>query len=237
MLRKKLAHMLCDLIMSDWLAVIEKGETTISLIVGIVAKIFRHFLSWKAFIQLHFVAHGKRGRNRCANTKKESMRHQFKPSLLPLLCTAIPAWGGCNCQIVGVRIIRPFPFRHQKGVRGGGSYLTFPHVLLLYLHISIITVSFHNLTRFAKITETKSHTETSYQLPLHVLIPWWADEDGVLHEADKAPEGVAFILDLSEQGGHQVRHALAVAHVWIKDCIVEQNPPGTRTATDILVPR
>lgn len=83
------------------------------------------------------------------------------------------------------------------------------------------------------LTIRQAHTETSYQLPLHVLIARWADEDGVLHEADKAPEGVAFILDLSEQGGHQVRHALAVAHVWIKHCIVEQNPPAE--TTDVLV--
>lgn len=73
-------------------------------------------------------------------------------------------------------------------------------------------------------------SDTSYQLPLHVFIPRRADEDGVLHEADEAPEGVAFVLDLSEQGGHQVRHALAVAHVRIKHCIVEQNPPGSNTA-------
>ena len=91
------------------------------------------------------------------------------------------------------------------------------------------------LTQAHNHTHTHTHTETSYQLPLHVFITWRANEDGVLHEADEAPEGVAFILDLSEQGGHQVRHALAVAHVWIKHCIVEQNPPGERTATDILV--
>lgn len=76
---------------------------------------------------------------------------------------------------------------------------------------------------------SQRHTETSYQLPLHVFIARRANEDGVLHEADEAPEGVTFILDLSKQGGHQVRHALTVAHVWIKHGVVEQNPPGMRT--------
>lgn len=74
----------------------------------------------------------------------------------------------------------------------------------------------------------KPHAEASYQLPLHIFIARRTDEDGVLHEADEAPEGVAFILDLGEQGGHQVRHALAVAHVRVKHSVVEQNAPGER---------
>lgn len=77
-------------------------------------------------------------------------------------------------------------------------------------------------------TETLGTTEAPYQLPLHVFIARRADEDGVLHEADEAPEGVAFVLDLREQGGHQVRHALAVAHVRVEHGVVEQNPPGER---------
>lgn len=80
-------------------------------------------------------------------------------------------------------------------------------------------VFYENLT-------TDGHTQTSYQLPLHVFIPWRADEDSLLHETNEAPEGVAFILDFGEQWSHQVRHALAVAHVWIKHCIIEQNSPG-----------
>lgn len=71
-----------------------------------------------------------------------------------------------------------------------------------------------------------SPTRPTHQLPLHVLVPRRANENGVLHEAHEAPEGVAFILDLSQQGGHQVRHALTVAHVGIKHCIVEQNAPA-----------
>lgn len=74
-----------------------------------------------------------------------------------------------------------------------------------------------------------------HQLPLHVFIPWWADEDGVLHKANKAPEGVTFILDLRQQGGNQVRHALAIAHVWIKHCVVEQDSPGAGTIMDMLI--
>lgn len=85
------------------------------------------------------------------------------------------------------------------------------------------------------VSNSKTNTKASYQLPLHVFIARGADEDGVLHEADKAPEGVTFILDLGEQRGHQVRHTLAVAHVGIKHCIVEQNSPGARTTMNILV--
>lgn len=86
-----------------------------------------------------------------------------------------------------------------------------------------------------RLCRINSDIRTTHKLPLHVFVPRGADEDGVLHEADKAPEGVAFILDLSEQRGHQVRHALAVAHVRIKHCIVEQNPPEATTTTNILV--
>lgn len=83
-------------------------------------------------------------------------------------------------------------------------------------------------TETADSARPKPHAGASYQLSLHIFVARRADEDGVLHEADEAPEGVAFILDLSEQGGHQVRHALAVAHVRVKHSVVEQNPPGER---------
>lgn len=86
-----------------------------------------------------------------------------------------------------------------------------------------------------ELNKSKTHTGPPYQLPLHVLIARRANEDGVLHEANEAPEGVAFILDLSEQGCHQVRHALAVAHVWIKHCIVEQNSPVAGRVRGTLV--
>lgn len=72
----------------------------------------------------------------------------------------------------------------------------------------------------------------THQLPLHVFVPRRANKDGVLHEAHEAPEGVAFILNLSQQGGHQVRHTLTVAHVGIKHCIVEQNAPVVGESTD-----
>lgn len=73
-----------------------------------------------------------------------------------------------------------------------------------------------------------------HQLSLHVVVPRRANKDGVLHEAHEAPEGVAFILNLCQQGGHQVRHTLTVAHVRIKHCIVEQDAPvaGERTDED-----
>ena len=80
-------------------------------------------------------------------------------------------------------------------------------------------------------TQTLTHPPThtpirQYQLALHVLVAGRADEDGVLHQAHEAPEGVTLILDLRQQGGHQVGHALAVAHVRVKHGVVQQNPPG-----------
>lgn len=99
----------------------------------------------------------------------------------------------------------------------------------------------HNYAFFFSILifydfSTIQHVQT-HQLPLHVLVPRRANKDGVLHEAHEAPEGVAFILNLSQQGGHQVRHTLTVAHVGIKHCIVEQNAPvaGERTDEDVLM--
>lgn len=129
------------------------------------------------------------------------------------------------------------PQKVYMGFSPPPHYLTIQQALLME-YTSCVPPQKHNSFLYLYDTtlhlhNSKTHTETSYQLPLHVLITRWADEDGVLHEADKAPEGVAFILDLSEQGGHQVRHALAVAHVGIKHCIVEQNPPAERT--DVLV--
>ena len=46
-----------------------------------------HFLSWKAFIVLHFVVYTKGDRNVCVETKKRVLSH---------LCS------GCKCCIVGI---------------------------------------------------------------------------------------------------------------------------------------
>lgn len=65
-----------------------------------------------------------------------------------------------------------------------------------------------------------------HQLPLHILISRRADEDGVLHETHEAPERVALVLDLGQKRSHQVRHALTVAHVWVKHGVVQQDTSG-----------
>ncbi|TNN66164.1 hypothetical protein EYF80_023642 [Liparis tanakae] len=71
---------------------------------------------------------------------------------------------------------------------------------------------------------TQTNTRASYQLPLHVFITRGADEDGVLHEADEAPKGVAFVLDLSEQGRHQ-SPGLPLLRGGVGAVIVQQEGP------------
>lgn len=67
---------------------------------------------------------------------------------------------------------------------------------------------------------------TAHQLPLHILVSGGADEDGVLHQAYEAPECVTFILDLGQEWSHQVRHALAVAHLRVIDRVVQEDASG-----------
>ena len=98
-------------------------------------------------------------------------------------------------------------------------------------HTHIHTHTHTNQTNPAPNPYPPSHPHTQtpirqYQLALHVLVAGRADEDGVLHQAHEAPEGATLILDLRQQGGHQVGHALAVAHVRVKHGVVQQNPPG-----------
>lgn len=64
---------------------------------------------------------------------------------------------------------------------------------------------------------------TAHQLPLHILVSGRADEDGVLHQAHKAPECVALVLDLGQERSHQVRHSLAVAHLRVIDRVVQED--------------
>lgn len=88
------------------------------------------------------------------------------------------------------------------------------------LFILILIHGFIPKNKLLFSSQCRSVTSVSHQLSLHIFVSRRTDEDCVLHETHEAPERVALVLDLRQQRGHQIWHALTVAHVWIQHGVV-----------------